>query len=247
MSTPAIDPAAAIPCTASAAPRASLSAAERDELFAMLCAHFEGVTREQFVRDLEDKDWVLRVRREDRLVGFTTVKAYRATCEGRELNVIYSGDTIMDPEGWGSPVLARAWIAMVHQIMGDRRSEPWYWLLLSSGFRTYRFLPVFWREFYPRHDAETPPDAARLLAELARGRFGEAFDESAGVVRFDHPQQLRAGLAEVPDGRRVDPHIAFFLERNPGHAAGDELVCLADLGDANLTAAGQRMVRTRSR
>jgi hypothetical protein len=33
------------------------------------------------------------------------------------------------------------------------------------------------------------------------------------------------------------------MERNPGHADGDELVCLAELSDANLTAAGRRMVR----
>jgi hypothetical protein len=63
------------------------------------------------------------------------------------------------------------------------------------------------------------------------------------VVRFAAPQRLRDALAVVPDGKRRDAHVEFFLARNPGHAAGDELVCLAALGDENFTAAGARMVR----
>jgi hypothetical protein len=81
------------------------------------------------------------------------------------------------------------------------------------------------------------------MGALARTQFGDAYDERAGVVRFERPHQLRPHLAAVPEGRDADPHIRFFLERNPGHARGDELVCLADLADSNLTAAGRRMVR----
>jgi hypothetical protein len=201
------------------------------------------VTAGQFSRDLDEKDWVLRLRCGERLVGFTTLQVYGARVDGQSLNVMYSGDTITSPEVWGSPVLARAWIALVRQVQGERLDEPWYWLLLSSGFRTYRFLPVFWRAFWPRHDAPIPPAMARLRACLARQRFGDRYDDRAGIVRFASPQRLRDRLACVPDGRRHDPHIAFFLEQNPGHDGGDELVCIADLSDANLTAAGQRMLR----
>lgn len=231
------------PCTTESVPCGALTAADREALFALLCRHFAGVTREQFARDLDEKDWVLRIQRAGRLVGFTTLQVSAATFEGRAINVMYSGDTITDPEVWGSPVLARAWIALVRRIQGDRMSEPWYWLLISSGYRTYRLLPVFWREFWPRHDAVTPPHAARLLAYLARERFGDRFDPATSIVRLDQPQRLREALAGVPEGRLQDPHVRFFLERNPGHAAGDELVCLSDLSDANLTAAGRRMLR----
>lgn len=229
--------------TAEATLRATLAADERAELHALLATHFDGVTDEQFARDLDAKDWVLRIRRDGRLVGFTTLQVSRATVDGSTFNLVYSGDTIMAPEAWGSPVLARAWIAMVRRIQGERIDEPWYWLLLSSGFRTYRFLPVFWREFWPRFDAPTPADVARRMAHLARARFAAEFDEAAGVVRFARPQRLRPELVDIPDGKRVDPHVEFFLARNPGHVRGDELVCFASLGDDNLTAAGQRMVR----
>lgn len=223
-------------------PRASLTGHERDELFALLDRHFEGVTPVQFAHDLDEKDWVLRIRRDGRLVGFTTLQLYHAQHDGRCLNVLYSGDTIMAPEAWRSPVLARGWIALVRALQATRPGEPWYWLLLSSGFRTYRFLPVFWRKFWPRHDADAPPHVQAMLVALAQGRFGAAFDAAAGVVRFAHPQRLRGALATVPEGRDVDPHVRFFLARNPGHDVGDELVCLTELSDDNLTAAGARMV-----
>ena len=129
-------------------------------------------------------------------------------------------------------------------LQATRPGEPWYWLLLSSGFRTYRFLPVFWRAFWPRYDAEPPRAVQEMLDELARERFGAAYDARAGVVRFAQPQRLRGTLAAVPDGREEDPHVRFFLARNAAHAAGDELVCLTELHDDNLTAAGARMVRT---
>jgi len=223
--------------------RDTLSRVDREEMLALLQRHFEGVTPGQFARDLDEKDWVLRFRHGERLVGFSTLQVYRTVHRALPLNVIYSGDTIMDPEAWGSPLLARAWIALVNDLRAPRPDERWVWLLLSSGFRTYRFLPVFWKEFWPRHDAAEDAPEAALADVLARERFGTCYDAARGVVRFPAPQRLRDHLADLPEGKANDPHVRFFRERNPGHAEGDELVCLADLGDANLTAAGWRMVR----
>jgi len=224
-------------------PRADLTPDERAEMFALIQSHFEGVRVDVFDRDLDEKDWVLRIVRDGTLVGFSTLQLYPTEIDGRRINVIYSGDTVMAPEAWGSPVLARSWIALVRALQAVDPDGPWYWLLLSSGFRTYRFLPVFWREFWPRHDARTPADIGALQSTLARERFGAAYDPASAVVRFDTPQRLRPHLAAIPDGKASDPHVRFFLDRNPGHSAGDELVCLTELSDANLTAAGLRMVR----
>jgi hypothetical protein len=56
---------------------------------------------------------------------------------------------------------------------------------------------------------------------------------------------LRGALADIPNGRDRDPHVAFFAGRNPGWAQGDELVCVCPLSADNLTRAGERMVRAR--
>jgi hypothetical protein len=235
--------AASLRDVASIVRQAALSSPERAEMLALLSSHFDGVTPAQFTHDLGTKDWVLRVHRGDQLVGFTTVQVLEAEHGGELISVLYSGDTIMAPEAWSSPVLARGWIAMVRTLQADAPARPWYWLLLSSGFRTYRFLPVFWAQFWPRYDADTPAEMTALLARVAQARFGAQFDGAAGVVRFAQPQRLRGALAHVPDERLLDPHVDFFLRMNPDHTAGDELVCLTELSDANLTAAGRRMIR----
>jgi hypothetical protein len=225
--------------------RDELSPAQMEEMFQLLARHFNGVTREQFERDLAEKNWAILITRGECLVGFSTLLAYESSFDGVPVSVIYSGDTIMAREAWGTAALARAWIASVNQLRKNYPRGKYYWLLLTSGFRTYRFLPVFWRNFFPRCDVLTPPDAKRLLVHLAQERFGKQFYPASGIVRFAEPQQLRGELADVPVGRITDPHIAFFLSQNPGHRDGDELVCLTELCPENLTAAGWRMVQPR--
>jgi hypothetical protein len=76
---------------------------------------------------------------------------------------------------------------------------------------------------------------------LAKSRFGENYDKSLGIVRFPHPHILREGLHGIPSERLNDPHINFFQQQNPGHIHGDELVCLTEVSEENLTAAGKRL------
>ncbi len=100
---------------------------------------------------------------------------------------------------------------------------------------------MFWRQFYPRFDAQPPEWDRLLLDSLAAERYKDQYIPREGIVRFASPQRLRVG-GEVPSGRLADPHIAYFLKRNPRHSEGDELVCLTELTDDNLTMAGRRMV-----
>ena len=54
---------------------------------------------------------------------------------------------------------------------------------------------------------------------------------------------IAGSLVEVREGPQRDPHVQYFLERNPGFVAGDELVCLTRVHEDNLTPAGRRVVR----
>jgi len=223
-------------------PRTELDSRRQDEMFALLSRYFDGVTRAQFQKDLAEKSRVILLERDWRLVGFSTLLAYETSFADRPVSVVYSGDTIVAPEAWRTPALSRAWIACVRELRESYPRGKYYWLLLTSGFRTYRFLPLFWRRFYPRFDAPMPPEQERLLHFLARERFGAQYDPQKGIVHFARPQKLRDALNQIPPGKAADPHVAFFLQRNPGHALGDEFVCLTELADENLTPAGRRMV-----
>ena len=217
---------------------ADLDAADRRAMRGLLGQHFHNVTAAVFERDLDDKTHALVLRRNGMLVGFSTLAVYASPIVARGRPVVCSGDTIMDPSAWSSPDLPRQWIRSVRSLPGGDRA---WWLLLCGGFRTYRLLSTFWRRFVPHHAG----DDLGLLAlrnGLALERFGHLFDPETGVVLLAHPTPLRPHLAGVPPERLRDPHVAHFAQVNPGHAAGDELACLCELTDDNLTPAGRRMV-----
>jgi hypothetical protein len=222
--------------------RDDLREAERTAMFTLLSAHFQGVERSTFDRDLAEKNWVLLFDDGDRLRGFTTLLAYETVHDDEPISVVYSGDTIMARDGWTTATLPRSWIAAVRALRERYlRGKRLYWLLLTSGFRTYRLLPVFWRQFYPRYDAATPAGVQALLNGLAAERLGPCYRDETGIVQFTRPQILREDLRDVGPGRLNEPHVAFFLQRNPGWCRGDELVCLTEIAFENLTPAGRRM------
>lgn len=210
-------------------------------MYDLLNRHFSGVQPEVFHADLQAKNWCILIRNTSKaLVGFSTMLHYSTHCENEPIQVLYSGDTIMDPSAWCSPVLSRTWITAVQQLR-QISDYPLYWLLIASGYRTYRFLPTFWQEFYPCYDQPTPSIIQALIDCLARERFGRTYDSQTGIVRLPHPQVLRQRLLKIPVERFRDPHVQFFAERNPGFVQGDELVCLTKMTPENLTRAGQRL------
>jgi hypothetical protein len=120
-------------------------------------------------------------------------------------------------------------------ILSEHPDRELYWLLISKGYKTYRFLPVFFREFYPSYMKEAPASEKALLCSLGRRKFGERFDSESWIIRAsERAQYLRPGVANITEMRRSDKHIAFFEKSNPGHAKGDELVCIARCHEDNL-------------
>src|SRR5687767_6154388 len=144
--------ALAVPTTARLVARAELSNHDISGMHALLSTFFAGVTPAQFRLDLAEKNWAILIERGGELVGFTTLLAYESALEDSPISVIYSGDTIVAPSAWNTPTLPRAWIESVAQLRRHIPRGPYFWLLITSGFRTYRFLPLFWRAFYPRYD-----------------------------------------------------------------------------------------------
>jgi hypothetical protein len=205
-------------------------------MFELMLASFEGLDRSTFLRDLEEKDWVILLTNgSGRIVGFSTQMLSTAEVEGRLVRAIFSGDTIVDPEYWGQTELVRLWGRFVLQMLDRYGDEPLYWFLICMGYKTYRFLPVFFHEFFPHYNVETPLHEQTILNSLATTRFPETFDPQAGVVRpMENRVRLRPGVADIDPWREKNPHIRFFAHRNPGHIDGDELVCIAPLSRENL-------------
>lgn len=225
--------------------RDALSAVDESAMYELLRTQFLGLSWDRFQADLDSKNWVILLddKPGGRLCGLSTLALYDLEVDGRELSVVCSGDTVVDPAAWRRQAMSYLWIGAVNhlrQVTGRRRL---YWLLIVSGYRTYRFLPVYWREFFPHYDRPTPPEKQVLIDRLATSRYGTNYLKDQGIVRFADPQVLKDGFLGIPPHRMADPHVAFFAEKNPRHEAGDELVCIADMEYENLTRAGAKMWR----
>lgn len=224
---------------------ADVSAAQRDALFALMERHYVNVRRDVFDADLADKSWVILIREPvgGELCGFSTQTLLDADVDGRPVKALFSGDTIIDRRHWGDQALAHVWGHCALSLIAAHPGVELYWFLLSKGYKTYRFLPLFFGEFYPRHDAPTPPWAKAVLDSLARSRYPDDYDAQAGIIRAGSWQyRLREGLADITPERLRDAQVRFFHMANPGHERGDELCCLAPLTGANFTPAAYRVI-----
>lgn len=227
---------------------ADLSAAHRNEMYGLMDAYFLGMQRSRFERDLAEKEAVILLldRISGSVHGFSTFMRMNEVIESRPVIAFFSGDTIIAREYWGDTLLSRLWsqtvFAEAERIQATSPQTRVYWFLISSGYRTWRFLPIFFRDYYPNPRCSMPLFEQRVFDQLGRAKFGEEFLPTTGIVRFRDPTPLRQGISDVTDERRHDELVAFFERVNPGHVQGDELACLTEISRANLTRAGARMV-----
>ncbi len=218
-------------------------------MYALLSKYFDGVRREVFNADLNEKSTVLLLRSglDASIKGFSTLMRLDIRVDGRAVVGFFSGDTIVERRYWGESLLSRLWakavFAEADRFKALEPGLPVYWFLICSGYKTYRFLPVFFRNFYPNPFRSTPPEEQRVLDALGNAKFPGAYDAAHGIVRIQGAAPLRPGIADITRERLRDPVVAFFAARNPGHLLGDELACLAPVSRENLTRAGLRMVR----
>lgn len=211
---------------------ADLSRTDRDQMFAVMDAVYARMDRDLFEEDLAGKDEVIVLRDPaSELVGFSTQRFLTIPIEDHSVTGIFSGDTVIHPEHWGSPALLQAF-ARRYII---ERPDPWYWFLVSKGHRTYRMLTTFFTEFWPDRRAETPAHARDIMDAYASALYPDDYDPATGVLTYQHPKdRLRPGVAGVTERLARNPDVAHFVRLNPGHELGHDLVCLAELSPANL-------------
>jgi hypothetical protein len=205
-------------------------------IYELFHRHYEHVSWPQFERDLGEKDAVI-VLRDGRGIpcGFSTQKVMRISVDGCPVRAIFSGDTIIDPAHWGDQELGRAWCRYVGQVRATELDTPLYWFLISKGYRTYLYLPIFFEKYYPACAWPTPAAEQRILDALARSRFSNYYNPETGLIVFPESRgNLKPELADVPPRRLNSPHVRFFLSRNPSFAQGVELACLAEISPENM-------------
>ena len=62
----------------------------------LMQAHYEGVTEQQFLADLAAKQWVILLRDQGRLCGFSTQVLFDHPFDGGTVKILFSGDTVIE-------------------------------------------------------------------------------------------------------------------------------------------------------
>lgn len=216
---------------------------DRSRLHDLHAAFFENADEASFLADFEEKDFVITARDSGGYKAFSTIKLIDEEMDGVPKSFLFSGDTIVHPDYWSRNLIAPAFAAFLSRMMERCEGRDLYWFLISKGFRTYMFLPTFFKTFHPSPDLPPSEEYVRLLDHVARKRYGAAYDGEKGVISFGGTRDcLCAALRQVPEAKAEGRHVAFFLERNPGYVRGNELACITRIDRSNIKPLGLRLL-----
>ena len=217
---------------------------DKREMLCLMQGYFVNVTPGKFEEDLREKQRVIVMRNSNgKIVGFSTVTLVFENINKKDIVAIFSGDTIVDKSCWGERELVKKLGKYFIEVIEKYRSAYCYWYLISKGYKTYRYLPLYFKEYYPRFEKETPEFERLVIDKLSERRYPGKYDSKRGIVSFGaDAEYLKNGVADITPARLKDPNVSFFVAKNPGYMKGDELACIGILTGENLTNAFYKVV-----
>ena len=209
----------------------------RCSMYELMNKYYDNVKRKCFENDLNEKDSIIILKDFDSkdLKGFSTLKVLEELVSGKRIRVLFSGDTIIEKDYWGSLELPKMWLKYAFKRKEEDPKTPFYWFLISKGYKTYRFLPVFFEDFYPKVDGSQDLSYKTILDIFARVKFPKNYYPDKGLILFNGAKdKLKKGIAEIDEKIMKNPHISFFAQKNPCWRRGDELACITRIDKNNL-------------
>ena len=206
----------------------------KSDMYSLMDKFYDDTDFQVFLRDLMEKDYCILLFDEvNRIQGFSTQKIMNVEVEGAKIFGVFSGDTIIRREYWGSMEFYRLFGRYFMEI--GKKHDPFYWFLISKGYKTYKMLPLFFKEYYPNYKIETPALEQKIMDALGMTKYPEAYDQKSGVILYKTTKdKLKPGVADITEKQLKDNDILYFLKRNPEYYKGYDLVCLARFTEDNL-------------
>lgn len=201
--------------------------------------YYDNVELEVFLGDMGKKTGVFIMRAGDgaaeRIVGFSTIMHLDLSVEGRRARGIFSGDTIVERQFWGSRSLQRAFVGHVIRQRLANPFRPLYWFLISKGYKTYLLLANNYPRYYPNPEG-SHRHLAHVVHTYCHHLFVNAYDNEKMLLDFGAGyQKLKDDVAGISDEmRRRYPKIAFFEQCNPSWQRGTELPCVGEIAFSDL-------------
>jgi hypothetical protein len=216
------------------------------QMYSMMDKYYNNMRWSNFIKDLMEKDYIITITDEQGDVkGFTTQKILSQDVNNIKVYGLFSGDTISEIDNTRyncSLELFKHGFNFAIKLSEDFKDKLFYWFLISKGFRTYRLLQYF-KEFYPRYDQITPEFEQKIIDTFGCN-YSDKYNLKTGIIQFDGlKDNLKHGVYCIGERQMKNPHIKYFLNKNPDWSKGNELVCLAKLSNENITKAGQRILK----
>lgn len=227
---------------------AELTASERATMLGLLSLEFLGVSRQDFIQDLEEKEAVMLLHKETHdgeIVGFSTLMTFELPVDGRKVKAVFSGDTTVLKEyrsstGFGIEI-ARYFTKALEMFP----KHEIYYILISKGWRTYKILPFFFKNFAPKHDTPSSTKDKAVMDAFGRKKYPREYHSDRGLIMFSkETQRLIPGSVDALPPLEPDVHTRFFLERNLTYLSGTELVCVAPVNEDNFTPQMMRLLKS---
>ncbi len=210
----------------------NLSEKEITEFYQLYRQYYENVCFENFKTDFYKKDFVMVLRDKTKeLRGFSTLLIFKIKYLGRECQIIFSGDTIIEKSFWGTTALTLEFLRNIIKTKLKNPFTPVWWFLISKGYKTYLLLANNFINYYPRYDKETPSEIKQMIHQLADQFYPGHFNQNTGVIEFQGThEKLKGFVAPVTDELRLRfPKIDFFCSQNSQWAKGNELACVGEV------------------
>ena len=205
---------------------------ELERMYELFSEYYQNHTYESFQHDLFAKNHVilLKDKKTDKLQGFSTLLRVPLQMNGKKVIGVYSGDTVVNKDYWGSPALGIEFLKYLWKLKVRRLGTPVYWFLISKGYKTYLLMAKNFKTFYPRFEAKTPENFKILMDEFYGNKFPDSYHiESGLIVHTGTACALREKVSDITTEHVSEPRIAFFQKMNPEWGKGDELTCIAEM------------------
>lgn len=199
------------------------------QMYDLYAGFYENTSLDVFLNDLSKKSGVILVTRkaDDRVVGFSTQTFFDLKVDGRRVRGIFSGDTIVDPAYWGNNALANTFYRRLVIERIKQPFVPFYWFLISKGYKTYLLLTNNFYNYYPNVRGQDEK-YRRITEAYCEQLFPQYFDREKMLLDFGNDYvRLKGDVADItPELRAANPHIAFFEKVNPTWRRGTEVPCI---------------------
>lgn len=224
-------------------PPSALSADERACMFSMVSAWFDGYGFDYFQQELDAADlcYVQRVAGSGEMAAFSTVHRRIFQRGDAEVGVFHTAHCIVARAHWGSGHVFEMIADLARRGRAEPKDRSWFLSYSAVGYRSYRYMPMLFREFLPVADCKTRTLDHDLRDRIGAAFFGDYYDPAAGVIDWNWPGYgLTPEARDISSAKLESAALRSLADVNPHWDRGVEILCLASLAESNLTGIGRR-------